>query len=226
MKDIVERLRTECNDLMGDGIEQPALTMSEAADEIETQRRQLAEKDAEIADKRTALLDTLSDVLDAKEAMVSIGIEQASFPDMFKNLLRKLAEKDAEIERLKAQVFTLVRNEHEARQQLVESQALVTRLREALDAVQQVANRSEGIAGWHLNGGIASWDSILPEVDEALALPSDNTALREMIAKAGEVMRERCVAAMGADKGPLCGTKYATDAIRALPGVTLEDLQG
>lgn len=69
------------------------------------------------------------------------------------------------------------------RQQLAECQATNWKLREALDAVQQVANRSEGIAGWHLNGDIASWDSILPEVDEALALPNDATALNELIAE-------------------------------------------
>ena len=56
---------------------------------------------------------------------------------------------------------------------LAECQAQEAKLREALDAVQQVANRSEGIAGWHLNGDIASWDSILPEVDEALAISND-----------------------------------------------------
>lgn len=69
------------------------------------------------------------------------------------------------------------------RQQLAECQATNWKLREALDAVQQVANSSEGIAGWHLNGDIASWDSILPEVDEALALPNDATALSELIAE-------------------------------------------
>lgn len=69
------------------------------------------------------------------------------------------------------------------RQQLAECHATNGKLREALGAVQQVANRSEGIAGWHLNGDIASWDSILPEVDEALALPNDATALSELIAE-------------------------------------------
>lgn len=72
------------------------------------------------------------------------------------------------------------------RQQLAECQATNWKLREALDAVQQVANSSEGIAGWHLNGDIASWDSILPEVDEALAIPNDATALNELIAEAKE----------------------------------------
>lgn len=39
----------------------------------------------------------------------------------------------------------------------------------ALEAVQDVANQSSGIAGWHLNGDVASWDELLPEVAEAMA---------------------------------------------------------
>ena len=76
------------------------------------------------------------------------------------------------------------------RQQLAECQATNWKLREALDAVQQVANRSEGIAGWHLNGDIASWDSILPEVDEALAISNDATALNELITERTKTQKE------------------------------------
>jgi prefoldin subunit 5 len=76
------------------------------------------------------------------------------------------------------------------RQQLAECHATNGKLREALDAVQQVANRSEGIAGWHLNGDIASWDSILPEVDEALAISNDATALNELIAERTKTQKE------------------------------------
>lgn len=38
----------------------------------------------------------------------------------------------------------------------------------ALEAVQAVANKSSGIAGWHLNGDVASWDDLLPEVAEVI----------------------------------------------------------
>lgn len=104
----------------------------------------------------------------------------------------------------------------------LEAVAREAKLREALDAVQQVANGSEGIAGWHMNGDIASWDSILPEVEQALALPADDTALREMIEKAGEVMRERCAKFV---KQNIYSNQTDIEAIRALPGVTLENLQ-
>ncbi|HDX8451415.1 TPA: hypothetical protein RQN21_000933 [Aeromonas hydrophila] len=39
---------------------------------------------------------------------------------------------------------------------------------EAMYAVQSVMNSSEGVAGWHKNGDIASWDKVLPEVADAL----------------------------------------------------------
>jgi hypothetical protein len=40
----------------------------------------------------------------------------------------------------------------------------------ALNAVKVAMNHSEGIAGWHLNGNIATWYEVLPEVDDALAV--------------------------------------------------------
>lgn len=41
-------------------------------------------------------------------------------------------------------------------------------LLDAVYAVQGVMNSSEGVAGWHKNGDIASWDKVLPEVAAAL----------------------------------------------------------
>lgn len=41
-------------------------------------------------------------------------------------------------------------------------------LREALDGVLGVMNNSQGVAGWHKNGDIATWDELLPEVAAAL----------------------------------------------------------
>ncbi|MFM5015276.1 hypothetical protein ACEUBZ_00310 [Aeromonas veronii] len=39
---------------------------------------------------------------------------------------------------------------------------------EALNGVLGVMNNSQGVAGWHQNGAIASWDELLPEVAAAL----------------------------------------------------------
>jgi len=41
-------------------------------------------------------------------------------------------------------------------------------LLEALNGVLGVMNDSEGVAGWHKNGDIATWDELLPEVATAL----------------------------------------------------------
>lgn len=39
---------------------------------------------------------------------------------------------------------------------------------EALNGVLGVMNNSHGVAGWHQNGAIATWDELLPEVADAL----------------------------------------------------------
>ncbi|WP_446911366.1 hypothetical protein [Klebsiella pneumoniae] len=39
-------------------------------------------------------------------------------------------------------------------------------MREIIEAVRGVADNSSGIAGWHLNGEIAQWSEILPEIDD------------------------------------------------------------
>lgn len=68
---------------------------------------------------------------------------------------------------------------------------------------------------------------------EALSQPSDDTALHEMIHKAGEVMRWRCIVVsqdemdeqfVGSD--PWYSARSCRDSIRALSGVTLDDLKG
>jgi len=41
-------------------------------------------------------------------------------------------------------------------------------LLEALNGVLGVMNNSQGVAGWHQNGAIATWDELLPEVATAL----------------------------------------------------------
>ncbi|HIB0999378.1 TPA: hypothetical protein ACWS2C_005434, partial [Escherichia coli] len=37
---------------------------------------------------------------------------------------------------------------------------------ETIEAVRSVADNSSGIAGWHLNGDIATWEEILPEIND------------------------------------------------------------
>ena len=49
-------------------------------------------------------------------------------------------------------------------------------LREALNGVLGVMNNSQGVAGWHKNGDIATWDELLPEVPTALEFVEGETS--------------------------------------------------
>jgi len=54
-----------------------------------------------------------------------------------------------------------------------------------ISAVKEVARDSEGVTGWHLNGDVATWDEVLPELDHSETLATD-AAIREIGAKAIE----------------------------------------
>lgn len=58
-------------------------------------------------------------------------------------------------------------------------------LRETVEAVRGVADNSSGIAGWHLNGDIATWGEILPEIDD-LETPATDRILAEAEARGVE----------------------------------------
>ncbi|EMF8046380.1 hypothetical protein RGI90_000987 [Serratia marcescens] len=55
-------------------------------------------------------------------------------------------------------------------------------MRGVIDAAIGVANNSSGIAGWHLNGEIADWDEILPELN--IETPATDAALAAIQAQA------------------------------------------
>ena len=53
--------------------------------------------------------------------------------------------------------------------QLVRANALAAEnavMLETIEAVRSVADNSSGISGWHLNGDIATWEEILPEIND------------------------------------------------------------
>lgn len=115
----------------------------------------------------------------------------------------------------------------EGERQLAASQAREQQLRDALD------NHS---------GNYKLSKEECKRIDALLDAPSDTTALESLIAKAGEVMRERCVEACNEYDnrieamrdceyqaelaGRQAGAMRSAAAIRALPGVTLDDLKG
>ncbi len=57
-------------------------------------------------------------------------------------------------------------------------------MRETIEAVRGVADNSSGIAGWHLNGEIAKWSEILPEIDDIETTATD-AVLTELRNEAG-----------------------------------------
>lgn len=65
-------------------------------------------------------------------------------------------------------------------------------LRETVEAVRGVADNSSGIAGWHLNGDIAKWSDILPEIDD-LETPATDRIYAEAEARGVEKLIEHLV---------------------------------
>ncbi|HGT8905722.1 TPA: hypothetical protein ACM4HR_000199 [Escherichia coli] len=52
-------------------------------------------------------------------------------------------------------------------------------MHETIEAVRSVADNSSGIAGWHLNGDIATWEEILPEIND-IETPATDAFLAEV----------------------------------------------
>ena len=102
--------------------------------------------------------------------------------------------------------------------QLVRANALAAEsaaMHETIEAVRSVADNSSGIAGWHLNGDIATWEEILPEIND-IETPATDAFLAEVRAQA---FNDLCSAFVkhanlaGMDDGELGRLKYATDAL-------------
>ncbi|HFL9369945.1 TPA: hypothetical protein ACIEHG_004443 [Escherichia coli] len=60
---------------------------------------------------------------------------------------------------------------------------------ETIEAVRSVADNSSGIAGWHLNGDIATWEEILPEIND-IETPATDAFLAEVRAQGVEMFAE------------------------------------
>lgn len=56
-------------------------------------------------------------------------------------------------------------------------------MHETIEAVRSVADNSSGIAGWHLNGDIATWEETLPEIND-IKTPATDAFLAEIERKA------------------------------------------
>lgn len=118
-----------------------------------------------------------------------------------------IANKNITIDCLTEQLATVTEQKNRMWFELAASQAREQQLREALHKLACLGN------GAHY--GTSDGNRI---AQVALALPTDTSALQAIVAKAGEVMRERLLYLRAE------GVMYPAD-IRALPAISLEDLK-
>ncbi|WP_431023057.1 hypothetical protein [Escherichia coli] len=76
----------------------------------------------------------------------------------------------------------LVRKFAEAEAKISALAAENAAMHETIEAVRSVADNSSGIAGWHLNGDIATWEEILPEIND-IETPATDAFLAEVRAQ-------------------------------------------
>lgn len=109
----------------------------------------------------------------------------------------------------------LVRKFAEAEAKCAALAAENAEMHETIEAVRSVADNSSGIAGWHLNGDIATWEEILPEIND-IETPATDAFLAEVQAQA---FNDLCSAfvkdatVVGLDDVDIVTVKEATDAL-------------
>ncbi|HFF8660480.1 TPA: hypothetical protein ACGE8M_002769 [Escherichia coli] len=106
-------------------------------------------------------------------------------------LVRKFAEAQAKISALAAENAVML---------------------ETIEAVRSVADNSSGIAGWHLNGDIATWEEILPEINDIETTATD-AFLAEVRAQGVEMYADNLD--NGADDAERGGFDYAVKFLRS-----------
>lgn len=141
---------------------------------------------------------------------------------------------EAEIARLKREDFSHERLQNDSlklankvlHEQLASAQADNLRLREHVDELIELCTPSscecDPAVGYQCRA--CHPVSAVKAAKQALSSQPDTSAIAEVVARAGEVMRGRC-AVRAVETGDYMSVgKHVAGAIRALPGVTLEDL--
>lgn len=72
---------------------------------------------------------------------------------------------------------------------------------ETIEGVRSVADNSSGIAGWHLNGDIATWEEILPEIND-IETPATDAFLAEVRAQGVDMARNAMIDFVDGEVGP------------------------
>ncbi|CAM6819063.1 Ead/Ea22-like family protein [Escherichia coli] len=123
-------------------------------------------------------------------------------------LVRKFAEAEAKISALSEdqqraiesikQADAAVKLAHEKFSALAAENAV---MHETIEAVRSVADNSSGIAGWHLNGDIATWEEILPEIND-IETPATDAFLAEVRAQGVDMARNAMIDFVDGEVGP------------------------
>ncbi|WP_096937294.1 hypothetical protein [Escherichia coli] len=140
-------------------------------------------------------------------------MKQMSLIEMDGFLKGKCIPRDLKVNETNAEY--LVRKFAEAEAKCAALAAENAAMHETIEAVRSVADNSSGIAGWHLNGDIATWEEILPEIND-IETTSTDAFLAEVRAQAfndlcSVFVKDATVA--GLDDGDIVTVKEATDAL-------------
>ncbi|HDV1917791.1 hypothetical protein [Escherichia coli] len=114
-------------------------------------------------------------------------MKQMSLIEMDGFLKGKCIPSDLKVNETNAEY--LVRKFAEAEAKCAAMAAENAAMHETIAAVRSVADNSSGIAGWHLNGDIATWEEILPEIND-IETPATDALLAEVRAQGVEMFAE------------------------------------
>ncbi|HFI1329159.1 TPA: hypothetical protein ACGPH5_004306 [Escherichia coli] len=111
-------------------------------------------------------------------------MKQMSLIEMDGFLKGKCIPSDLKVNETNAEY--LVRKFAEAEAKCAALAAENAAMHETIEAVRSVADNSSGISGWHLNGDIATWEEILPEIND-IEPPATDAFLAEVRAQGVEM---------------------------------------
>lgn len=125
-------------------------------------------------------------------------MKQMSLIEMDGFLKGKCIPSDLKVNETNAEY--LVRKFAEAEAKCAALAAENAAMHETIEAVRSVADNSSGIAGWHLNGDIATWEEILPEIND-IETQSTDAFLAEVRAQGVEMLAKNHQSIVNALKG-------------------------
>ncbi|HGX0548484.1 TPA: hypothetical protein ACNRZE_000928 [Escherichia coli] len=137
-------------------------------------------------------------------------MKQMSLIEMDGFLKGKCIPRDLKVNETNAEY--LVRKFAEAEAKCAALAAENAAMHETIEAVRSVADNSSGIAGWHLNGDIATWEEILPEIND-IETPATDAFLAEVRAQGVEMYADNLD--NGADDAERGGFDYAVKFLRS-----------